>query len=169
MSRQRRPARTPTDTPWTPGVLVVLGLTTVCVVWVVCSGLLHTITGQGAEDIAATPTATPHWVTIWSYTSHGDDRSGTFTVPSHWRFVWSCDPASDDGVPYQIIVELVRHAPGTPNLDEMPYAYNEVLTTCQPGTTGGSDVIDGDSATIYALVTTQTKGAVVNMTAQVPQ
>jgi hypothetical protein len=169
MSMQRRPAGTPARVTESQMGLIVLGILCTCSVLTVGAVLLHPNSGQNAEDTAATPTAQPNWVTTWSHTTHGDETTGTFSVPSHWRFVWSCDPASDDGVPYQVLVELVRHDPGNPALDGMPYSYNEVLTTCQPGTTGGSDVIDGDAATIYAVVTTQTKSAVVNMSAQVSQ
>jgi hypothetical protein len=97
-----------------------------------------------------TPTATvvgQQWVTIWSQSGQGDANSAAFSVPSHWRLVWTCDPASFQGQPYYVQVDLEWQHDGT------PYRISAVNTTCQAGATSGyTDFGAGASATISARI-----------------
>lgn len=162
--RRRRRAGTPASMS---GCAVVLVLLCVGVVLSCLGGAFHTITSRDAGAASTSPTATPHWATIWSYAGHGSAVTGTFTVPTHWRLLWSCDPASAHGQPYDLWVDLLRHAPGT-DLDGMPYGLTVVKTTCQTGTTSGAtDDFDGEDATIYAEVHTWTDTGAFKLEAQV--
>lgn len=165
MRRRRRRAGTSASMS---GCAVLLALLGVGVVLSCLGSAFHNLTSRNAGAASASPTATPHWTTIWSYAGHGSARTGTFSILSHWRIVWLCDPVPDQGQLYDLWVDLHWYAPGNPDLNDTPYAFKAVQTTCRPGTTSGvTDAFDGDDGTIYADVTTWTDNGAFKLEAQV--
>ncbi len=82
-----------------------------------------------APTIKPTPTHTPKWTTIQTFSGNGSKKTPAFTVPDNWQLVWSCDPSSSFGGSYNVIVAVV----GTDGSQIDPTAVN---TICQSGNKG---------------------------------
>jgi hypothetical protein len=99
----------------------------------------------------AAPTATPKpkaWHVLNKLTGNGDSQTADFTVPgANWRIVWSCNPASEFGGSYNVIVDV--DPVDTTQIGD-PGAIN---TICQAGnTTGTTNIHDLGAGTYYLNV-----------------
>lgn len=77
----------------------------------------------------ATSTHTPQWTVVQSFSGSGSKKTSTFSVPDDWRIVWTCNPASYDGISYNVIVSV-------DNADSTPLDYAAINTMCKAGNTG---------------------------------
>ena len=100
-----------------------------------------------ATQAPTTPTPAPKWTTTHTFTGNGSKHTATFTAPDDWKILWKCDPASFQGIAYNVIIEVDNAADGS--MLNLP-----VNTTCKAGnTTDSSEEHQGGS--VYLNVTSE--------------
>jgi hypothetical protein len=92
----------------------------------------------------AAPTATTRWVTYWVRSGLGSAYVGPLALQAAWRLEWSCNPASLQGKPYDLLVEL---DPTSPTPHTAPF-HPPVTLHCEPGTTSGNYATYTDTADV---------------------
>jgi hypothetical protein len=80
---------------------------------------------------SATPTHTPRWSTVQTFTGNGSKKTDTFHIDDTWKINWSCTPSSFDSGSYNLIVSV-------DNKDGTSLDFGAINTMCKDGNTQDS-------------------------------
>jgi hypothetical protein len=87
----------------------------------------------GTTQPTATPTHTPKWTTVQTFTGNGEKKTAIFSVPDDWKIVWSCTGQNIDGVTADgALTVLVYNSDGS-------LADTAVNATCKAGSKPTTD------------------------------
>jgi hypothetical protein len=67
---------------------------------------------QARAQPTVVPTQAPKWTTTQNFLGTGSKKTAVFTVPGDWKIVWTCNPASFQGIDYNVII-IVYNSDGS--------------------------------------------------------